>query len=149
MQDENTPDVKITLDDLDHTSQSLPRADPLAALSRYEVALERIKVLSDENASLKDDLRELKARGNTHEILDSLIWPFAKGAFTFMCVYCAAVFGILIADGTTLQAEWGDEFDIKDTTLNVLLGSTAVSVIGLVGTVLTGVFFGARGKNGG
>jgi len=46
----------------------------------------------------------------------------------------------LIAHGLGLY------FKLPEGVLQLLVGSTAVTVIGLVGMVLTGVFVGARGK---
>ena len=56
-----------------------------------------------------------------------------------MCIYCGAVALILIASGWKIGG-----FDLPPAVLTVLTGTTAVTVIGLVGMVLTGIFVGAR-----
>ena len=53
-----------------------------------------------------------------------------------MCSYCAYV-------GTILVAQLAG-YKLPDAVLEVLVGSTAVTVIGLVGMVLTGIVVGAR-----
>jgi hypothetical protein len=73
--------------------------------------------------------------------LDELIKPYAAKSFWFMCIYCA--FAALVL--TFNAFKWWN-FQLAEGVLQTLVGSTAVSVIGLVGMVLTGVFIGARGK---
>lgn len=59
-----------------------------------------------------------------------------------MCSYCGVVALALFMSGFNCFPR-----PISDEVMKVLVGSTAVTVIGLVGMVLTGVFAGAR-KNG-
>ena len=40
-----------------------------------------------------------------------------------------------------------NKFILPDTVLEYLVGSTAVTVVGLCATVLSGVFFGARSSD--
>ncbi len=58
-----------------------------------------------------------------------------------MCVYCGGVWLMLMLRGFE---DLG--FRLPDSVLQLLVGSTAVTVIGLVGMVLTGVFVGARSR---
>ncbi|MGY8660935.1 hypothetical protein Q3C01_01035 [Bradyrhizobium sp. UFLA05-109] len=81
----------------------------------------------------------LRRSNNTHEILDSLLRPYANRSFIFMCGYCSIVALLIIACGFKLGG-----FELPGSVLEVLAGSTAVTVIGLVGMVLTGIFVGAR-----
>ncbi len=65
--------------------------------------------------------------------------PSATKAFSYMFFYSGAVGVILLMNGfgcfkTPLEPE----------VLKFLVGSTAATVIGLVGMVLTGIFVGAR-----
>lgn len=92
--------------------------------------------------SQREDLDRLRKSVNTTKILDDLINPFAHRAFGFMCIYCGVVATMVIMDGF----RWGN-FNLPNTVLNFLVGSTATTVIGLVGMVLTGVFVGARGRD--
>lgn len=73
-------------------------------------------------------------------MLDELIKPYATRAFIFMCAYCAFVAATLVFHGF----RWC--FALPESVLQLLVGSTAVTVIGLVGMVLTGVFIGAGRK---
>lgn len=98
--------------------------------------------VSEENAQLKQDLEAAQKKIRTTEILDDLLEPSAKKAFNYMFVYSGSVGLILLMNGfgcftNPLDAE----------VLKFLVGSTAATVIGLVGMVLTGVFVGAR-RNG-
>ena len=60
----------------------------------------------------------------------------ARVAFYFMCSYCGFVALMLVA------SLFG--YSLPSSVMQVLVGSTAVTVIGLVGIVLTGIFVGAR-----
>jgi hypothetical protein len=100
----------------------------------------KFSAVSDENFTLREKLEKLVARNNTSKILDDLIKPYAKNTFRFMCIYCFFAATILITKG------FCPRFGLSNKVLQILVGSTAVTVIGLVGMVLTGVFVGARGK---
>lgn len=63
----------------------------------------------------------------------------ANRSFRFMCVYCAVVGEMVPFHGFKLF-----RFQLPASVLNFLVGSTAATVIGLVGMVLTGIFVGAR-----
>jgi uncharacterized membrane protein len=56
-----------------------------------------------------------------------------------MCAY-AGIVGVLLV----LHGFKGIAFELQESVLNFLVGSTAATVIGLVGMVLTGIFVGAR-----
>lgn len=100
------------------------------------VALARV---SDENFQLKQGLDEAEKKIRTSEILDNMLEPSAKKAFNYMFAYSGAVGLILLMNG------FGCFVNMLDAeVLKFLVGSTAVTVIGLVGMVLTGVFIGAR-----
>ena len=77
----------------------------------------------------------IKTRGT----LDSLIKPYADKTFWFMCIYCGGVAVMLLLHGFKIS-----RFSLPDNVLGFLVGSTAATVIGLVGMVLTGIFVGAR-----
>ena len=95
--------------------------------------------ISDENFQLKQDLDEAEKKIRTSKILDNMLEPSAKKAFNYMFAYSGAVGLILLMNG------FGCFVNMLDAeVLKFLVGSTAVTVIGLVGMVLTGVFIGAR-----
>ena len=75
---------------------------------------------------------------SVEQVLADLMAPYAKKVFRFVVWYCAVVGAIIIGDG------FGDGiFHLSDTVLGIIAGSTAVSVIGLIGVVVRGLF-GAR-----
>lgn len=108
----------------------------------YEAFIAKFTVVSNENFELKTEIDTLKKRVRTAEILDSLIKPYADKAFIFMCSYCAFVAAVIIISGWKLGG-----FAQPEKVLGLMVGSTAVTVIGLVGMVLTGIFVGARKGN--
>ena len=89
--------------------------------------------------SLQVSKPELEQKLRTKDILDGLIEPYAGRAFNFMCVYSGFVGSVLLLDSFNISG-----FEMDPTVQAYLVGSTAVTVIGLVGMVLTGVFVGAR-----
>lgn len=128
----------ITVGDIDNAPETavVSKSDTHVTTDALRDAFVR---LSEENASLKEELDKTKKRVRTIEILDELIEPMAWAAFVFMCVYCGVVGLLVTLHGFGL---WG--FKLPDTVLQFLVGSTATTVIGLVGMVLTGIFVGAR-----
>ena len=132
--DNNKP--PITLDDLDKAPSGLPVQNNIDWHSRYLELMDRFITITDESFSLKEENSKLKSANKTRTILDELILPFAKKTFYFMCCYCGVVGFFLFLHG------FGLDFKLPDSVLDFLVGSTAVTVIGLVGMVLTGVFVG-------
>lgn len=134
--------LPITVEDIDNapTTAVVSASDTPVTADDYRTAFVR---LTEDCNSLREELDRTKKRVKTTEILDELIQPFAKKSFWFMCVYCGVV-GLLL----TLHGFTGIAFSLPESVLQFLVGSTATTVIGLVGMVLTGVFVGARGRNG-
>lgn len=132
--------VQITVDDIDRAPETaaVTHSDTLVTSEALRDAFVR---LSEENATLKEDLEVTRKRVRTIEILDDLIEPMAKRSFGFMCAYCGAVGALVTLHGFKL---WS--FSLPESVLQFLVGSTAATVIGLVGMVLTGIFVGARPK---
>jgi hypothetical protein len=95
--------------------------------------------VSAEKEALAEKLDQTEKRVRTVEILDELLEPMATKAFWFMCAYCAAVGALVAFHGFGFC-----EFALPESVLQFLVGSTATTVIGLVGMVLTGIFLGAR-----
>lgn len=128
----------IGLNDIDTAVSSIPstKDDVPINMDDYVRALARV---TEEKSILEEDIDRLKKKVKTTEILDELIEPYAKKAFYFMCSYCGFV-------GATILANANGKFvnEIPPSVLEFLVGSTAVTVIGLVGMVLTGIFIGAR-----
>jgi hypothetical protein len=129
---------KITLDDIDNAPSETAQtgADVIVTTDNLRTALARV---SDENSQLKQDLEAAQKKIRTTEILDELLEPSATKAFCYMFVYSGAVVSLLLING------FGLFVNVLDAeVLKFLVGSTAVTVIGLVGMVLTGIFIGAR-----
>ena len=129
---------KITLDDMDNAPSETAQtgADVVVTRDDLTAALARV---SDENSQLKQDLDKAEKKIRTSEILDNMLEPSARKAFNYMVVYSGAVGLILLMNG------FGCFVNVLDAeVLKFLVGSTAVTVIGLVGMVLTGIFIGAR-----
>ena len=59
---------------------------------------------------------------------------YAYKVFMFMCIWCVLTFSILIIKGSL------HKFDLSETVLVTLTGGTTVSVIGLVGFIIQGLF---------
>lgn len=128
----------ITLDDLDNAPDDavVGAGDTLVSIDDYR---NRLAIVGNERDALQAELEKVQKRVRTIEILDDLIEPMAKRSFGFMCVYCGVV-GALVA----LHGFGVCDFKLPVSVLQFLVGSTATTVIGLVGMVLTGIFVGAR-----
>jgi hypothetical protein len=134
------PEKPITLEDLDRAPTNLPVTINVDFHKMYLELMERFTTTSDELFEIKEELINLKSERGTRRLLDELIIPYASRAFWFMCVYCAVVALVVVADALH------HGFSLPDSVLDWLVGSTAVTVIGLVGMVLTGVFLGGQSK---
>ena len=140
MQDEPQPQVeqpKISVEDMDNALDHLVPEESTSEQTR--TVFDRLSDVGLENFPLKQTVAELEQKLRTKDILDGLIEPYAGRAFNFMCVYSGFVGSVLLLDSFNISG-----FEMDPTVQAYLVGSTAVTVIGLVGMVLTGVFVGAR-----
>lgn len=112
---------------------------PVNYKAELETLRERFNDVTAEKDKLQQDFEDLRRGTSTVAELDKLIAPSARKAFTYMSVYSAGSFVLLLLDGS----HWHG-FDLDESVLELLVGSTAVTVLGLVGMVLTGIFVGAR-----
>lgn len=133
--------VPVSLGDLDRAPVNLPTSNFPVSQADYDELRAKFTQVSNEKVGLLSDIDELNKRVQTHEILDALIQPYADRTFTYMCCYSAGVAFLLLLSGGNV-----DGFHLDKDVLVLLVGSTAVTVIGLVGMVLTGIFVGARGR---
>lgn len=136
MQDDKQPDV--TLSDLDNSPPNVRPSGRDIIVSPDQIRnewLEATVKISD----LEEQLREAKRKARTTEILDDLLEPSAKKAFRYMFFYSGFVGVLLLLNGFGCFV-----VPLDPEVMKFLVGSTAVTVIGLVGMVLTGVFVGAR-----
>ena len=101
--------------------------------------------LREEKEALLAKVSGLKMSIHTNEILDDLIEPMAGKVFWFMCLYCVGV-GLLVVASASWSVQSG-RGALSDGVLKLLVGSTAVTVIGLVGTIVAGIFANARRRS--
>lgn len=141
MPDEANPPA-ITVEDIDSSPGTaiVSQQDTQVSAGDYRAAFVQV---SEEKDALQQELDATRKRVRTVEILDELIEPYAKRSFWFMCIYCGIVALMLLMHGCANSG-----FKLPESVLQFLVGSTATTVIGLVGMVLTGIFVGARGRNG-
>jgi hypothetical protein len=132
----------INLDDLDNAPSSLPAVRKSVSYEVHTDLLMKFSVVADDKIKLAEENHALKVSVKTAGVLDDLIKPYANRAFIFMCAYCGIV-GLLLS----LSGFQVSNFHLDTSVLEFLVGSTAVTVIGLVGMVLTGIFVGARRIN--
>jgi hypothetical protein len=100
-----------------------------------EAAYEEIGYLSDELAQTRAELQSLREKKTVDQVRAELIKPYTNKVFWFVVFYCVAVGCLLVADGIETN-----NFSLKESTIGIIAGSTAVSVIGLIGMVITGLF---------
>jgi hypothetical protein len=104
-----------------------------------EQAYREIGYLSDLLAESEAEVDRLTGKATVDDVRAQMLQPFAEKVFAFVALYCVAVFALLIASG-----QQRGSFHLSDTVLSVIAGSTAVSVIGLIGMVISGLFGGTR-----
>jgi hypothetical protein len=129
----------ITVDDIDRAPATLPEASGRNWQIEFNFLNQRFVELAETHAALKEQHDALKRKDSTRTALDDLIAPYSARAYWFMCAYSFLAFLVLMLDGFGAGG-----FSLSDEVLRIVVGSTAVTVIGLVGMVLTGVFVGAR-----
>jgi len=97
-----------------------------------------LRVISELSARLEEAEAEneaLKGKETFDDVRTHLLTPVVTNVIRFVICYCVAAGCILIGSG------FGhDVFHLSDTILGIIAGSTAVSVIGLIGMVIGGLF---------
>ena len=129
---------QVSLRDLDQSPP--PSADPEVNQRTLE---DRFRELSQRHDTLKAEYDSLKTNNDTINILNDLMKPSANKAFWYMFVYSGFVGLVLIMNGFGCF-----KIGLDPEVLKFLVGSTAATVLGLVGMVLTGIFVGARRHSG-
>lgn len=102
-------------------------------------AYQEIGYLSDELSQTRAELVKVTEQRTVEQVRATVIVPYTNKVFWFVVWYCIIVGLILIADGVN-----GSGFDLKESTIGIIAGSTAVSVIGLIGMVISGLFGGTK-----
>jgi hypothetical protein len=95
--------------------------------------------LSAENERLRADVENLKGQQTYDDVRTRMMEPYAGKVFNFLVGYCGFVGVIILLSGFKIGG-----FEISDTVLSIIAGSTAASAIGLVGFVVSGLFGAAR-----
>lgn len=91
--------------------------------------------LSNSLADAEAEIERLEGMQSVEQVKARMLEPYVKKVFQFVLWYCIAVAGILIISGFEISG-----FSLPETILAIISGSTAVSVIGLIGLVITGLF---------
>jgi hypothetical protein len=86
------------------------------------------------------EIERLRGQKTVAQVKAAMLEPYSKGVFWFVVGYCVVVAILLVLAG------WGavTGFHLSDAILGIIAGSTAVSVIGLIGMVITGLFASER-----
>ena len=95
--------------------------------------------LSAENERLRADVESLKGQQTYDDVRTRMMEPYAGKVFRFLIGYCAFIGAIILLSGFKIGG-----FEISDTVLGIIAGSTAASAIGLVGFVVSGLFGAAK-----
>jgi len=136
-----TPDSSPNVSDIDKAPVNLPRSQGPVPFDQYEQLSEKFTQVTTTNEELRTEIAQLKRANRTTAKLDKLIEPYALRTFVFMCCYCGGVAAILLTQGFGAFHN-----PLAEGVIQLLVGSTAATVLGLVGMVLTCIFVGARKK---
>ncbi|MBR0560034.1 hypothetical protein [Neokomagataea anthophila] len=136
--------VQLTVGDLDNAPLSCSPQAREASQTALGKTQEAFFSAARESAKYQAELEEQKQKNKAAEHannavaqLNLLITPIAKNLFRFICCYCTGV-GVMVSGNKWLC--------IPEATLNFMVGSTAVSIFGLFGTILMSVYAGVRPK---
>jgi hypothetical protein len=132
--------LPISVSDIDGAPSSIPAIVPVDYQQKFFEIQKRLSEISEEKFSLQEENSRLRAENGTRKLLDDLIKPLSSKIFYFMCVYAAFVGAVVLRSASHA------EFKIPETILALLVGSTAATVLGLVGMILTGVFLSSKPK---
>ena len=102
-------------------------------------AYEELGYLQDQLLQTQAELDSLREQRTVDQVRADLIKPYTNKVFWFVVWYCIVVGIIIVVDGTQ-----DINFDLKESTIGIIAGSTAVSVIGLIGMVISGLFGGKK-----
>lgn len=101
-------------------------AELLAMLVRVSTELE------EANA----ELVRVRTKKTVDDVRAQMLEGYSNRVFWFVVIYCLAVGALLLLSGFKRFSG----FELADTILGITAGSTAISVIGLIGMVITGLF---------
>jgi len=84
----------------------------------------------------KSENEKLKGSKTFNQVKAEMLKPYADAVFRFVMGYCAVVGVLVLMAGYETRTG----FKLPETILGIISGSTAVSVIGLIGMVISGLF---------
>lgn len=111
-----------------------PNGDNLDPNSELEGLYIQLGERDAKIASLTAELARLAGSSDIESVKAKLLEPYVNKVFGFVAIYCGFVGVILFLAGMQIG------FTLPETILAIISGSTAVSVIGLIGLVVTGLF---------
>jgi hypothetical protein len=118
-----------------------PPPNPDYDVTSSQFYSELVAELQVENAELRMQLDQVEGQLTVEQVKAKMMEPWANKVFTFVCWYCVVLGALVLLSGFNVCG-----FSLSDTVLSVLAGSTAASVVGLVGIVASGLFGGRRGN---
>lgn len=92
--------------------------------------------VSSELEAANAELVRIRVKKTVDDVRAQMLEGYSNRVFWFVVAYCVAVGAMLVMAG--FKRHTG--FELADTILGIIAGSTAVSVIGLIGMVITGLF---------
>lgn len=98
--------------------------------------LDVIGELAAELEARDAELNRLKGKKTVEEVRAQMLERYSDNVFWFVVIYCGVVGVMLLLAGF---GAWTG-FALSDAILGIIAGSTAVSVIGLIGMVVSGLF---------
>ena len=117
---------------IDNSPDSLPdEGDDLSVEEKDRL----ISKLRNEKAILQDERDAAHSEITVSSQKARLLIPFSNKVFWFVVWYCIVAGWIIMLDG-----DQRSDFELPDGVLMLLAGSTMASIIGLLASILTGIF---------
>lgn len=132
------PNKQLSPDLVSKAPDELQSRDPLPA--DIEFLEELIGDLASKLDASDAEVERLKGQQTVEQVRAQLMGPYADRVFKFVVAYVVVVGLFLVLSA---WKEW-TRFELDDTILGIVSGSTAVAVIGLIGMVVSGLFGGAK-----
>ena len=134
------PDNKLTPAVIANAPDSVPAQDDgIPQIPEDHPIWIFVGKLQVEIGILRADNDRLSAETDPAVVKARLLRPYANKVFRFLVMYTVAVFGMIVLDGF---GTWG--FHLPDAVLTVLAGSSLVSVVGLIGTIVSGLLASSK-----
>jgi hypothetical protein len=95
-----------------------------------------VGILSEQLSETQAENDRLKAQRSIEDVKAGMLETYGDRVYYFVMGYCIVVAIFLIMSGYKNYTQ----FQLNDTILAIIAGSTAVAVIGLIGMVVSGLF---------